>query len=122
MSTDTRFFSPQGVEGRRVFLASGEVAVCAYERPVYWERGGVSISVFPDTSAAFVDLDTDGTLTVEHSLSIDGDLWTSDLSSPYAASAEIREQGRHSRVRITAVDTSGNFELLGTVGVKIELS
>ena len=115
MATETNFISNQGAAGRRVHLAVGEVATITFRDGVYWERGGVSISVFPDRTADGAEIGGGGTVEYEHSLSLDGPLWTADPASPFDKPRGVSESSRISRVRITPRTTTAIFEILSPV-------
>ena len=125
MATTTQFQTRQGLFGARVALDAGEAATVTFLRKVFWESGGVSVSLFPDTDADGTSAGASGELKYEHALHDEGDFWTEDLDSPYTASSdvtEVSEEARVSRVRVTAVNGAGVFEILSPVDCRIEVA
>lgn len=113
MGAVTTFLSGQGLDGRDIELDADESAIISFLGGVYWDRGGVSVSVFPDTNAS-------GEMVYEHSLTADGDDWTPQLGSPFKLPTEISEQARVTRIRVRAPVTAGKAQVLSPVPVKVE--
>ena len=97
MATVTRDQGHQGLDIAIIGLDAGENAVVAFNHPingrVKWDMGGVSWTVAPRISSDTIEV------TVEHSLTPDGDYWAPDPDSPFSKAVEGKEFSRIERIR-----------------------
>lgn len=107
----TNFQSTQGLAGKTITVEVGEAAIVSFRTNVHWDRGGLSVQVFPGVG---------GTLAYEHSLEPSGDRWTADRESPFSEPAEITERARVTRLRITPNGAAGVAVVLSPVDMLVE--
>ena len=114
MAETSQFLSPQGLDGRRIVLETGESAIATFTERMSWGAGGVTWTINGEAS------DSGFSVAVDHSLHVDGDDWIPDRESPFNEPSNGVEEYRISRMRFANTGANAVIVILASGRMTVE--